>query len=109
MKIDSPTTFPTSVVLGFVVFVLSWMTELLLLVTHAVAGRLPGNNPVAHCILLAVALGSSLFACFVGRRHFARDVHPGGCMHINLMQSIIVTIFIVGYAIFLEWAFGLFV
>lgn len=30
-------------------------------------------------------------------------------MHINLMQSIIVTIFIVGYVIFLEWAFGLFV
>lgn len=102
-------TYPTVFVLNFVIFVLAWMTELLLLASHAFLGRLPGNNPVAHCILLSVALGSWLFGRLVGRRQFARDAHPGGCMHLTFMQSIIVTIFFISYVIFVEWALGLFV
>ena len=109
MKDELRPTYPTIFVLNFLIFVFAWMTELLLLVSHAFLGRLPGNNPVAHGVLLSVALGSWLFGRLVGRRQFARDAHPGGRMHLTLRQSVIVTLFVISYSIFVEWALGVFV
>ena len=110
MKDESHPVFPTIVVLSVLISAYSWMIELLLFACHAFWGGLPGNNPVAHYILLTVACGSSLFVRFVGRHHFfARNGNANGCLHLTKIQALIVTLFAICYPCFVGWALGLFV
>lgn len=109
MNHDSRKTFPTIVVLSVLVSVYSWMAELVLLSCQLFLGRLPGNNHVAHYILISVSCGSLLLVRFSGQHHFfARDGHANGCLHLTKMQAVIATLFAIIYPCFVGWALGLF-
>ncbi len=108
MNHDSRKTFPTTVVLCVLVSAYSTMAEVVLLSCQLFLGRRPGNNQIAHYILISVSCGSILFVRFSGQHHFFGSVgQANGCLHLTKMQAVIATIFGIAYPCFVGWALGL--
>ncbi len=108
MNNDSPPVFSTFVVMTVMICMFSLMTDLILVGCHLCFGKIPGDNPVSHYLLLAVACLSSGFVRFYGWDLFVRSGQRERPLHLTGVQSILGTIFVISYSIFLGWTLGLF-
>lgn len=99
--------FSTFVVMAVITCIYSWMTKVILIGCHLIVGKIPGDNPIAHCLLLTLACVSSLFVRLYGWDLFVRSGQLERPLHLTGVQSILVTLFVISYSVFIGWALGL--
>jgi|GEM_PF-2235653 hypothetical protein len=103
---QTPRTFSTFLVLSVLICFMSWGTELFFLICQLVIGKLPGDSAAAHAALITVAVSSSIFVRASGSKQLAAVAHLRGKLQLTRGQSVVVTVFIVSYSVFLTWAIG---
>ena len=108
MNNDPPPVFSTFIVITVMICMFSLMTEAILVCCHLSSGKIPGDNPVAHYLLLAVACLSSGFVRLYGWDQFVRTGQRERPLHPTSVQSVLVTILVISYSIFVGWTLGVF-
>ncbi len=108
MNNDPPPVFSTFIVMTVMICMFSLMTEAILVGCHLFFGKIPGDNPVAHYLLLTVACLSSGFVRLYGWDLFVRTGQREHPLHLTGVQSVLVTLLVISYSIFVGWTFGLF-
>jgi hypothetical protein len=106
MNNDPPPVFSTFIVLTVLICMFSLMTEAILVGCHLFLGKIPGENPVAHYLLLAVACLSSGFVRLYGWGLFVRSGQLERPLHLTGVQSALATMFVISYSIFVGWTLG---
>jgi len=99
---DRPSAVPTLSLFTYLITVLAWELELVVLLLHAFANN--KLDPLGHSALLAVSGFLTLFAWLRGKQDFHRLRWTRGRIPITRSQGVIITLFMVAFGCVLGWA-----